>query len=157
MNTNNPVIRPLNFDDLSSLNTHFPQPHSGAHRVRLEHQAKGKESYNCVDIDGTIAAIQLIRWSGSNNPKHQVLSQYPEIGSVYVLPQFRQQGLAKALLKNSERLIKEKGHQGAGLVIKDENEISINLHIKAGYKAVGAASPTKQDPDKPRTYYTKQL
>ncbi len=151
------IIRSLAIDDLSYLEAHFPELKEGTHAKRLLLQEKGRLSYNGIIVDGAIAGVQLIRWDGPVDDDHRGLSTYPEIGSVYVLPEFRKQGLASALLRNSERLIKEQGHEAAGLLIKDSNTPSINLHKKEGYVAVGKANAHKDSPDEPRTYFVKQL
>lgn len=154
---NLPTVRPLQLSDLEYLEAQFPQPSEGAHRRRLEMQRTNQCSYICIEHGGSPAGILLIRWNGSTNGNHRKLSPYPEIGSLFIQPEFRGQGLASLLHEHAEALIKAKSIKGAGLVIKNDNTASIRLHTKLGYKPIGPAHPTTNDPDKPRTYYAKQL
>lgn len=157
MNTPLYIIRPLDFKDLAILEAHFPEPKKHSHAKRLKAQNEGRQTYNAIVADGTLAGVQLIRWTGPTNADHRKLSPYPEIGSLYILPQFRKQGLASALLTHSEHLIQKNGFSHAGLIIKDDNLASITLHLKLGYNPIGPAHPAANDPDTPRTYYTKRL
>lgn len=105
-----------------------------------------------------IAAVQLVRWQKLKVPvKYQSLYPYPEIGSLFVLPAFRRQGIATQLLAYNEAKIQERGYKGSILMIRDDNEASIRLHQTLGYKPVGVAEPNKTSPATPRTVYIKQF
>jgi len=152
----NPVVmRQLTLQDLPYLERTFPEPETGSHSRRLSSQERGFISYLCAEVDGVIAGIILVRWRGPVDSLHLKLSTFPEIGSVFVLPEYRSRGLGKQLLNYAESQIQQKSFKGAGLLIKDNNSISIALHLKEGYVPVGAAQYGKRDPDEPRTYYTK--
>lgn len=151
------AIRPLKFEDLATLEAYFPQPKEHSHAKRLKAQHEGHQAYNAIIVDDVIAGILLIRWTGPANAHHHKLSNYPEIGSLFILPHFRSKGLARKLHEHAEALIRAKGIDKAGLAIKNDNLASIDLHLKLGYEPVGPAQPTTNDPDKPRTYYLKQL
>lgn len=154
----NPVtIRRLTSSDLPVLELFFPQPRPDAHQVRIAKQDQDIYCYSGLVAQGKIVAIILIRWRGPLLAQHRKLSTYPEISAVYVLPAYRRQGFAMALLRDCEAQIVERGYAGAGLIIKDENTISIHMHTTCGYEPVGKARPTRQDPDKPRTYYLKRF
>lgn len=153
----NTQFRPLTISDLPVLERDFPEPAAGSHAKRLKQQTEGTCSYLCAEQNGTIAAIQLIRWRGPQKKQDRALSRLPEVGSLYTLPEFRGQGIGAALVKHSEQLIKSRGYSGVGAIIKDDNTISIHMHLKDGYEKIGEATRTKQDPDKARSYYVKQL
>jgi len=157
MTTTSVTFRPLAQHDLPELEASFPEASPHAHKKRLAKQAKGLYLYSGAFISGKIVAIQLIRWQGSNLPENRALSPYPEIGSLFVLPDYRRQGLATRLLEYSEEKIKARGHQGASLTIQDDNDISVRLHLASGYKAIGPARPRKTSPNQPRTYYLKHF
>ena len=149
------TFRTLTDADLIELETFFPEPHAMAHQRRLKKQHRGVCLYSAAIIEGKITAIQLIRWNGPTLPQHRTLSTYPEIGSLFVLPEFRRRGIGSRLLEYSERRIAIKGHPGACLAIKDSNDTSVHMHHVRGYTPVGAAQPNKNDPTEPRTYYVK--
>jgi GNAT superfamily N-acetyltransferase len=150
-------FRTLTHTDLDELVQNFPQPQPDAHVKRLAHQDTGDYSYFCIEQDGTIAAIQLVRWTGPRKHEDRRLSQRPEIGSLYVRPEYRGKGLGSALIAHSEDTVYKQGHTGVGAIIKDSNAISIQMHVKRGYQPIGIASRTDQDPDEPRTYYVKRF
>lgn len=151
------TFRLLTLSDIETLEQHFPQPTPGSHVRRLDRQAAGDYSYWCALISDTIVAIQLIRWHGPIEYEDRQISQLPELGSLYVLPDYRGKGIGSQLVRHSEQEIIAQGYTGVGAIIKDENTISIQLHIKDGYTRVGVATRTKQDPDSPRSYYIKRF
>lgn len=148
-------FRPLQHADLAVLVQQFPQPSPTSHQKRLQKQDKGKASYTCAAIGERIVAIQLIRWSGPQKKADRKLSHLPEVGSLYTLPDYRGQGIGAALVRYSENLIADKGYSGVGAIIKDNNDISIQMHVKDGYVRIGEATRTKQHPDLSRSYYVK--
>jgi GNAT superfamily N-acetyltransferase len=150
-------FRLLSLTDLGQLERDFPQPKPGDHAARLELQAKNTYSYICAEVDERIVAIELIRWSGPQKSEDQLLSQYPELGSLYVIPDYRSQGIGSRLSDYAEHLVKKRGYIGVGATIKDSNTISIAMHRARGYRPVGAASRTRQHPNEPRSYYIKQF
>lgn len=151
------TFRTLTQDDLPELEASFPEASPNAHKKRLKKQEQGLYLYSGVIVSGKIAAVQLIRWQGSNLPKNRALSPYPEIGSLFVLPEYRRQGLATKLLAYSESQIKARGHEGASLSIQDDNDISVRLHLASGYRPIGPAQPRRSAPRQARTYYIKRF
>lgn len=151
------MFRTLTRHDLPELEASFPEASPNAHKKRLAKQEKGLYLYSGAFVDGKIVAIQLVRWQGSNLPENRALSPYPEIGSLFVLPDYRRQGLATRLLEYSESKIKAHGDKGASLSIQDDNNASIRLHLARGYKLIGPARPKKTTPDQARAYYIKHF
>lgn len=151
------TFRTLARHDLPELEASFPEASPDAHKKRLAKQEKGAYLYSGAFVGRKIVAIQLVRWQGSNLPENRALSPYPEIGSLFVLPDYRRQGLATRLLAYSESKIRARGDKGASLTIQDDNAISIRLHLANGYEAIGPARPRRTQPDKPRTYYVKHF
>ena len=151
------TFRSLTQHDLPELEASFPEASPNAHKKRLAKQEKGLYLYSGAFVDGKIVAIQLIRWQGSNLPENRALSPYPEIGSLFVLPDYRRQGLATRLLEYSESKVKAHGDKGASLSIQNDNDASVRLHIANGYKAIGPARPRKTAPTQARTYYLKHF
>jgi GNAT superfamily N-acetyltransferase len=151
------TFRTLTKQDLPELEASFPEASPHAHKNRLIKQQKNLYLYSGAIVEGKIAAIQLIRWNGSNIPANRRLSPYPEIGSLFVLPAYRRQGIAASLLEYSEAKIKKHGDKGISLAIQNNNDISIRLHIAHGYVAIGPASPKKSSPNAARTYYFKRI
>lgn len=152
-----PRFRTLAHTDLEELVQNFPQPQPDAHAKRLAHQDAGDYSYFCTEQDGIIAAIQLVRWTGPRKQEDRILSQLPEIGSLYVRPEYRGKGLSGALITHSEDTAYRRGYSGIGAIIKNSNAISTQMHLRRGYRPIGVATRTDQDPDEPRTYYIKQF
>lgn len=148
-------FRFLTWTDLDVLNNRFPQPTPTSHDKRLQKQDKGSASYVCAELENAVVAIQLIRWKGPQNKADRLLSTLPEVGSLYTLPQYRGKGIGAALVRYSENMISDKGYSGVGAIIKDNNDISIAMHLKDGYQKIGEASRTKQHPDLSRSYYIK--
>lgn len=150
-------FRSLRHSDLDILEREFPQPSPTSHQKRLQKQNEGKAAYNCAELDGTIVAIQLIRWRGPQKKADRKLSDLPEVGSLYTLPDYRGKGIGGALVRYSEDMIKSRGYEGVGAIIKDNNDISIQMHLKDGYERIGEATRTKQHPDLGRSYYVKRF
>lgn len=148
-------FRPLTMTDLDKLNSEFPQPTPNSHEKRLKKQMDGSVSYIGAELKGVLVGIELIRWKGPQNDNDKKLSQFPEVGSLYTLPEYRGQGIGATISRYTENLVASKGYKGVGAIIKDNNKASIQLHIKNGYARIGEASRTKQHPNLPRSYYVK--
>ena len=151
------TARNLLASDLEILVRSFPQPTPVSHAKRLQRQQDGDYTYSCLEIDDTVVAIQLTRWHGPNSAADAQLSTFPQLGSLYVLPEHRGKGYASMLLQHSEQAIRSKGFAAVGAIIKDNNLPSIAMHTARGYVAIGEASRSSHSIDIPRTYYLKQL
>jgi L-amino acid N-acyltransferase YncA len=150
-------IRTLSGDDLRDLESHFSEPRPGSHATRLKKQARGKYSYYGLFADGKLIGISLIRWSGAVSNAARSLSNFPELGSTFILPEYRGRGLFSTSLNKIEGDVLAKGYNSLGAAIRDTNTHSIAIHEARGYQPVGSIEPHPNDPLTTRHYYIKRL
>jgi ribosomal protein S18 acetylase RimI-like enzyme len=60
-------------------------------------------------------------------------SSYSHIFLVYVMPDHRRQGLAKALFETANSYARTKGHNRIGLQVYPHNQAALNLYNSLGY------------------------
>jgi ribosomal protein S18 acetylase RimI-like enzyme len=53
---------------------------------------------------------------------------------LYVLPTYRRQGIATALIQHAEHWAKQRGDRQMGLQVFQENQAALNLYTKLGYQ-----------------------
>jgi len=81
--------------------------------------------------------VRILGWAAlSPISKRKVYSGVAEV-SIYVCEKYRCKGIGVALLKNLIELSENKGIWTLQAGIFPENEISINLHKKCGFRIVG--------------------
>lgn len=59
------------------------------------------------------------------------------ICTIEVLPEFRLQGIGQKLLRQIEKLFKEKGAKSCTLEVREDNVAAVGLYTKLGYEVVG--------------------
>lgn len=96
------------------------------------------KSFLIAEVDGEIAGYIMCRveWTF---PKLEKLS-FKKVGhviSIAVLPEYRRRGLAKSLLENALRVLKEEyGCEEAYLEVRVSNSAAISLYKKCGFTIV---------------------
>jgi ribosomal protein S18 acetylase RimI-like enzyme len=82
-----------------------------------------------LDADAAIAAL----WLG--NAINQVTGKrYTHIFMLYVLPPYRRQGIAKALLKTAQQWAQQRGDQQIGLQVFSHNQAALNLYKQMNFQ-----------------------
>lgn len=99
----------------------------------LQLQAEGRRILYIVSTQGRDAGYGILNWRPKYAPFKSL--HIPEIQDLNVIPDFRRQGLASALIKHCELLAKEKGHSlmGIGVGLHYSYGPAQKLYIKLGY------------------------
>jgi len=101
------------------------------------------KEYNCVNlvarVDGIIAGFVI----GMMYVDRKAL--YAHILTIDVSPAYRRRGIGRLLLREIERIFKEKGVKASHLEVREDNVAAINLYRELGYEKMG----------KLRNYYGK--
>jgi GNAT superfamily N-acetyltransferase len=131
------IIRPLEPADVERFFQAFvaansPKPLS-LFQSYLEEQKNNKRKVWVAATDGNIAGYVTLKWD-SLYPffkQHHI----PEIMDLNVLPQYRHQGIATALLKIAEQCAQDEGYKqiGLGFGLYADYGIAQRMYIKNGY------------------------
>lgn len=106
-------------------------------KARLHFRSKGRDSRNAIEaqmksgvvffigafIDSSLVGIVIASCDGRKG----------WINRLAVDPSFRQQGIAKALIVEAEKVLRRHGMRVFSALIKDSNEVSKTLYRKSGY------------------------
>lgn len=152
-----PVIRTLKIEDLPQCEANFPTPRSISYRQQITRQSdQGYSLYGCF-VDGQLAGLMHVNRHGPKDRHIRLSYPYPVLGNLVINSKYRQQGLAKKLLKHSEDALRSEGHAAIGLIVAVDNQPAINLYEKANYQPVQLLPPRSGIDKHPRTYYQKTL
>ena len=131
-------IRPAKRSDIKILNKYLPVNIPQFHEQKIKEQEKENNIwliawYNQIPI----GHIQ-IRFNGCEIKKvKKKIKNCGHIESLSVNKKLRGKGVALKLMDFSEKLIKKKGLDKAGLSIEENNSFLIILYTKMGYKDSG--------------------
>ena len=64
-------------------------------------------------------------------------TSYGHIFTIETMPEYRRKGVAEKLLRELEKLFREKGASESRLEVREDNLPAINLYKKLGYKPMG--------------------
>ncbi|MCB9983320.1 MAG: GNAT family N-acetyltransferase [Rhodospirillales bacterium] len=99
----------------------------------MEHQEAGERLVFLAEYDGAAAGYCMLAWS----PKYAFYRAmgYPEIQDLNVLPDFRQCGIASAMIGHCEELARQKGVECMGISVGLTASYgpAQKLYIKLGY------------------------
>ena len=99
----------------------------------MEHQDAGERLVFIAEYEGQMAGYCMLAW----NPKYAFYRAmgYPEIQDLNVLPDFRQRGIASAMIEKCEGLAQEKGlsHMGISVGLTASYGPAQRLYFKLGY------------------------
>ncbi|MEQ6388323.1 N-acetyltransferase family protein [Bacillaceae bacterium S4-13-58] len=108
------------------------EPKTIEEKVIWFEQFKDCNTLIVVDVDGKMAGYAYVL------PYHQKLAyQYTAQLSIYIDPTYQGKGIGKELLKQCLQKSEEVGYNTVLSLITSENEKSIKLHEKFGFKLVG--------------------
>ena len=132
------TIKPAEASQLDVLEHEFsPGSLSKHHYQRYEVQKRGEGVYLIAWHDHTPVGHFLLRWSGPDDARvmHYVevtQSAFLEAGGTRVA--YRRKGVATALIREAERLAKEKGCTKIGLEVgSTDNQYAKRLYKHLGY------------------------
>ena len=127
----NLVIRQLessDFDDMMEVWTkaelkHTPSPED--YKQRFENEIQNPNiHYVGAEVDGRIVGLMITTSDGRKG----------WLNRLAVLPEYQRRGLAEKMMLESERILKEKGINVFACLIYEDNDMSIPLVYKLGYK-----------------------
>ena len=131
-------IRSLKPSDVIHLESQ-PFPHAPKHHDRLARQQQGDVVYLIAWIDGLPVGHLLLKWGGTTDPPMaDVLAQCPDIEDLFVLPDYRQRGIATRLMDAAEALASQNGYPLVGLGAgAEETDIARQMYERRGYADAG--------------------
>ncbi len=131
-----PEIRPVHETDLPVLATRFFQDGTAKHTERYARQQKGEVVYLVALCEGQPVGHALLKWHGSQDAPVASHLEFacPDIEDVFVLAEFRSQGIGSQLLGFAEQLAIDHGYVHVGLSVAKTNESARRLYERLGYK-----------------------
>jgi len=130
-------IGPITKTDFPWLEKRFPQGGIAKHAERFLCQQKGEAVYLIACYHGQPVGHGLLKWGGSEDETvaKQLCFTCPDIEDLFVLAEFRSQGIGSQLLHFAERLSIERGYTHIGLSVETEtNEPARRLYESLGYQ-----------------------
>ena len=141
--SSSPVIRPVEAEDLAVLDESLPggRPPE-VHRERYQKQVEGMGVYATAWQGVRLAGILFVDWEGSAaEPVRASFSGCPHLIDLFVVPEYRKQGVATQLLDYLETEARQKGHTRVGLSVGDLNapnyRIAYDIYKRRGYRDTG--------------------
>ncbi|MBL7166593.1 MAG: GNAT family N-acetyltransferase [Dehalococcoidales bacterium] len=138
-----PVIRPVEAEDMAVLNESLPggRPPE-VHRERYRKQVEGRGVYATAWQGERLAGILFVDWEGSAaEPVRASFPGCPHLIDLFVLPEYRKQGIATQLLDYAEAEARQRGHERIGLDVGDlaapNYRIAHGIYIGRGYVDTG--------------------
>jgi len=92
---------------------------------RLSETAEGKAQYLVAEKDGKVAGHIFLKFYGK-----PTATEYPDIEDLYVNPDFRHQGIGESLVKECEKIAKEKGFSQIGIASNPDERCPARLLYK---------------------------
>jgi GNAT superfamily N-acetyltransferase len=130
-------------EDLAVLDESLPggRPPE-VHRQRYQKQLEGRGVYAMAWQDGRLAGILFVDWEGSAaEPVRASFPGCPHLIDLYVLPEYRKQGIATQLLDYAEAEARRRGHERIGLDVGDladpNYRIAHGIYTGRGYVDTG--------------------
>ena len=130
-------IKPITATDLALLEKRFPQGGIAKHTGRFLRQQKGEAVYLIAWVQGEPVGHGLLKWGGSQDEPvaRQLRLACPDVEDLFVLAEFRSQGIGSQLLCFAERLSLEQGYTHIGLSVGVEtNAPARRLYERLGYQ-----------------------
>lgn len=129
-------IRKATLEDIKRLRDVKPSLTDEQIVERLKRQGEKLLEYLVLEIKGEIVSFVLLKWHGK-----ETHPEYPDMEDLYTKEGERAKGYASLLIKECEKLSKEKDFKKIGLAANpDPNENARRLYEKLGYKHDGGKS-----------------
>lgn len=151
------VIRQLTIADLSLCEDNFPQPESVSFRQQILRQSANGYALFGLFQDDDLAGLIHINRHGPLDPDLAKLLPHPVIGNLFVKPNYRGQGIAKALLAHCQDVVRSEGYTKVGLIVSTANQTARHLYASLDYKPLRQLPPRLDRDDADRLYYHKDL
>jgi ribosomal protein S18 acetylase RimI-like enzyme len=110
----------------------FPQQDFSHLKQTVEQYLSPETPLWCVDISPDSTPIGCL-WMG--NAIDQITnSRYAHIFLIYIIPEYRRQGIGKKLMEQAENWAQKRGDMQIGLQVFCQNTPAINLYNQLGYQ-----------------------
>lgn len=125
-------------EDLPVLQALEAHPEARVAQRHFERQQAGEYFY-AIAFRGEVPLGTCVLNTDPENPL------YPELMNLWVYPQHRRQGAAKALTRYFEEMAREAGHVEIFLRVDPENEAAIPMYISLDYTPTGNHMVTEHE------------
>lgn len=128
------TIRQIEKSNLDKMDYTFKSEFGRTHADDLHDQSLSKISFFIAWLNGNPVGHALVRWLGPR--EETVRRDYPDCPEIYrlkVLKEFREQGIATAVLKKCEDEALARHHLLIGLGTDPNIPSKDNLYIQSGY------------------------
>lgn len=133
-------IEPLRDVDLQIVDQVFASfSRPGIHKERFEKQKRGDATYLIAWVNNKPVAHIFVKWLGNEDAKNPHVDECVDVEALFVLENYRNQGIGTKLMLYAEELAREKGFQKIGLEVGLENTKAHALYMRLGYKDAGVA------------------
>ena len=106
------------------------------HYQRLQLQKQLRITYLIACVEQVPVGHTVISWDGPSLDEPRKHIRVPTVEDVYVLSEWRNQGIATRMLTTCEEYIHKKGLAQLGLAVSIDNTAALKLYEKAGYQHV---------------------
>ena len=94
----------------------------------------GRHNRRCLRPDGRLIGGVTAFWSDAENRRSG--KRIGKTEDVFVVPEWRSRGVARQLLAEALRYLKENGIEEARLEVRTNNHSALKLYISLGYEIV---------------------
>lgn len=128
-------IKPVAESDLGLLERRFPEGGTAKHTRNFLCQQKGEAVYLIAWLGDQPVAHAFLKWGGSKDEavSRSLSFACPDIEDLFVLAEFRSQGIGTQILAHAERQVRERGYAHIGLSVGIENDPAHRLYERLGY------------------------
>ena len=138
-------VRPLARLELDLVEAHInlDWAAAGKHRARLERQDRGEVLYLIAWRGATLSGHLLLEWGGTEDePIRSKMPDCPNLEDLFVMPEFRSQGIGSMLLDAAITAVREAGYTQLGLGVAVDNPGAIRLYELKGFRDCGLGEYT---------------
>ena len=129
------TIRPIEKSDLDKMDNTFKSEFGRTHADDLHDQSLSEISFFVALLNSKPVGHALVRWLGPRN--EAVRKDYPDCPEIYrlkVLVEFRDQGIASAIISECENEAVKMGCMFIGLGTDPNISAKDNLYRQSGYR-----------------------
>ncbi len=133
-------VRPLTKTELGLVEAHINLDWAavGKHRARLDRQDRGEVLYFIAWRGATLSGHVLLEWGGAEDePIRSRLLECPNLEDLFVMPEFRSQGIGSMLLDAAITAVREAEYTQLGLGVAVDNAGAIRLYDQRGFQDSG--------------------
>lgn len=130
------TIRPIEKSDLDKMDSTFKSEFGRTHADDLHDQSLCSISFFVAWLNGNPVGHALVRWLGPR--AERVRKDYPDCPEIYrlkVLKEFRDQGIATAIIKECENAALTRECMLIGLGTDPNISTNDNLYKRSGYES----------------------